>query len=242
MLDVSVKAEACEVGPLPTTSTTATLAMGDALAVALIERKGFHQDDFTILHPAAGLGRRLMTVGELMHSGEAVPRVLETTPLKDIIYEISSKKLGLTTVVAPEGELRGIITDGDLRRLMERRDDLHLVVASEFMSPNPKVIEREALATRALKGMEDHTITAILIVDGDGRVDGVIHLHDILRAHHLRLRRDRVQVIRRQGRPRNCARPPGWAGDGPYDGAAIGRRGAPRRGARHQAGLPEGVG
>ncbi len=182
VLDVSVKAEACEVGPLPTTSTTAALAMGDALAVALIERKGFHQDDFTILHPAAGLGRRLMTVGELMHTGEAVPRVLETTPLKDIIYEISSKKLGLTTVVAPEGELRGIITDGDLRRLMERRDDLHLVVASEFMSPNPKVIEREALATRALKVMEDHTITAILIVDGAGRVDGVIHLHDILRA------------------------------------------------------------
>ena len=182
VLDVSVKAEACEVGPLPTTSTTAALAMGDALAVALIERKGFHQDDFTILHPAAGLGRRLMTVGELMHTGEAVPRVLETTPLKDIIYEISSKKLGLTTVVAPEGELRGIITDGDLRRLMERRDDLHLVVASEFMSPNPKVIEREALATRALKVMEDHTITAILIVDGAGCVDGVIHLHDILRA------------------------------------------------------------
>ncbi len=182
VLDVSVKAEACEVGPLPTTSTTAALAMGDALAVALIERKDFHQDDFTILHPAAGLGRRLMTVGELMHTGDAVPRVLETTPIKDIIYEISSKKLGLTTVVEPEGELRGIITDGDLRRLMERRDDLHLVVASEFMSPNPKVIEREALATRALKVMEDHTITAILIVDGAGRVDGVIHLHDILRA------------------------------------------------------------
>ncbi len=182
VLDVSVKAEACEVGPLPTTSTTAALAMGDALAVALIERKDFHQDDFTILHPAAGLGRRLMTVGELMHTGDAVPRVLETTPIKDIIYEISSKKLGLTTVVEPEGELRGIITDGDLRRLMERRDDLHLVVASEFMSPNPKVIEREALATRALKVMEDHTITAILIVDGTGRVDGVIHLHDILRA------------------------------------------------------------
>jgi arabinose-5-phosphate isomerase len=182
VLDVSVKAEACEVGPLPTVSTTVALAMGDALAVALIERKGFHQDDFTILHPAAGLGRRLMTVGELMHTGEAVPRVLETTPLKDIIYEISSKKLGMTTVVEPEGELRGIITDGDLRRLMERRDDLHLVVASEFMSPNPKVIEREALATRALKVMEDHSITATLILDGAGRVDGVIHLHDILRA------------------------------------------------------------
>jgi arabinose-5-phosphate isomerase len=182
VLDVSVEAEACEVGPLPTASTTAALAMGDALAVALIERKGFHQDDFTILHPAAGLGRRLITVGELMHSGEAVPRVLETTPLKDIIYEISSKKLGMTTVVNPDGQLRGIVTDGDLRRLMERRDDLHLVVAADFMSPNPKVVEREALATRALKVMEDHAITALLVVDAEGRVDGVIHLHDILRA------------------------------------------------------------
>ncbi|MFQ6672456.1 MAG: CBS domain-containing protein, partial [Candidatus Tectimicrobiota bacterium] len=168
--------------PLPTASTTAALAMGDALAVALIERKGFRQDDFTILHPAAGLGRRLMTVGELMQTGEAIPRVLESTPFKDLIYEISSKKLGMTTVVAPEGELRGIITDGDLRRLMERREDLHLVVASDFMTPHPKVIDREALATRALKVMEDHAITSLLIVDEARRVTGVIHLHDILRA------------------------------------------------------------
>ena len=182
VLDVSVEAEACEIGPMPTTSTTAALALGDALALSLIERKGFRQEDFAILHPAGGLGRRLMTVSDLMHTGEEVPRVLQTTPLKDIIYEISSKKLGITTVVSPEGTLLGIITDGDLRRLMEHRNDLHAVVAKDFMSPNPKVIDRDALATRALKTMEDHVITSLLIVDDAGRVEGVIHLHDILRA------------------------------------------------------------
>jgi arabinose-5-phosphate isomerase len=182
VLDVSVESEACDIGPLPTTSTTAALAMGDALAVALIEKKGFRQDDFAILHPAGGLGRRLMTVGELMHTGEAIPKVLEDTPLKDIIYEISSKKLGITTVVTPDGTLRGIITDGDLRRLMERRNDLHAVVAKDFMTPKPKLIERDALATRALKVMEDHAITSLLIVDDAHRIEGVIHLHDILRA------------------------------------------------------------
>lgn len=182
VLDVSVEAEASDVGPMPTASTTATLAMGDALAVALIEQKGFRQEDFAILHPAGGLGRRLMTVAELMRSGEDVPRVLETTPLKDVIFEISSKKMGMTTVVTPEGELLGIVTDGDLRRLMERRNDLQNVVAKDFMTPHPKVIDREALATRALKTMEDHAITSLLIVDDAHRVEGVIHLHDILRA------------------------------------------------------------
>ncbi len=182
VLDVSVEAEACEIGPMPTVSTTVALAMGDALAVALIEKKGFRQDDFTILHPAAGLGRRLLTVGELMHTGDAIPRVLDSTPLKDIIYEISSKKLGTTTVVNNEGELLGIITDGDLRRLMEARDDLQLVVAKEFMTLHPKVIDRDALVTRALKIMEDHTITSLLIVDEAHRLEGLIHLHDILKA------------------------------------------------------------
>ncbi|MCH7922526.1 MAG: KpsF/GutQ family sugar-phosphate isomerase [Nitrospinae bacterium] len=182
VLDVSVEAEACEIGPMPTVSTTAALAMGDALAVALIEKKGFRQDDFAILHPAAGLGRRLLTVGELMHTGDAIPRVLDSTPLKDIIYEISSKKLGTTTVVNNEGELLGIITDGDLRRLMEARDDLRLVVAKEFMTLHPKVIDRDALVTRALKVMEDHTITSLLIVDEAHLLEGLIHLHDILKA------------------------------------------------------------
>jgi arabinose-5-phosphate isomerase len=182
VLDVSVDAEASEIGPMPTASTAAAMAMGDALAVALMERKGFCQEDFAILHPAGGLGRRLMTVGELMTTGEAVPRVVETTPLKDVIFEISSKKLGMTTVVTDEGELRGIITDGDLRRLMERRNDLLNVVAKDFMSTNPKTIDPEALATRALKIMEDHTITSLLILDEAHRVEGVIHLHDILRA------------------------------------------------------------
>jgi arabinose-5-phosphate isomerase len=117
-----------------------------------------------------------------MRSGEDVPRVLETTPLKDVIFEISSKKMGMTTVVTPEGELLGIVTDGDLRRLMERRNDLQNVVAKDFMTPHPKVIDLEALATRALKTMEDHAITSLLIVDDAHRVEGVIHLHDILRA------------------------------------------------------------
>ncbi len=182
VLDVSVEAEASEIGPMPTASTAAALALGDALAIALIERKGFRQEDFAILHPAGGLGRRLMTVSELMHTGQAVPRVLETTGLKDIIFEISSKKLGITAVVTPDGELRGIITDGDLRRLMERQDDLQAVVAKDFMTANPKVIDREALVTRALKIMEDHAITSLLILDEAHRLEGVIHLHDILRA------------------------------------------------------------
>jgi arabinose-5-phosphate isomerase len=182
VLDVSVEAEASEVGPLPTSSTAAALAMGDALAVALMERKGFRQEDFAILHPAGGLGRRLMTVSELMHTGEAVPRVLEATPLKDVVFEISSKKFGMTTVVTPDGNLLGIITDGDLRRLMERQNDLQAVAAKDFMSPNPKVIDRDALATRALKVMEDHSITSLLIVDEAHRIEGVVHLHDILKA------------------------------------------------------------
>jgi arabinose-5-phosphate isomerase len=147
-----------------------------------MERKGFRQEDFAILHPAGGLGRRLMTVSELMHTGEAVPRVLEATPLKDIVFEISSKKFGMTTVVTPDGNLLGIITDGDLRRLMERQNDLQAVAAKDFMSPNPKVIDRDALATRALKVMEDHSITSLLIVDEAHRIEGVVHLHDILKA------------------------------------------------------------
>lgn len=182
VLDVSVEAEASEIGPMPTSSTAASLAMGDALALALIERKGFRQEDFVILHPAGGLGRRLMTVSELMHTGEDVPRVTEATPLKDIVFEISSKKFGMTTVVTSEGALLGIITDGDLRRLMEHRNDLQDVIAKDFMSPNPKVIDRDALATRALKIMEDHAITSLLIVDEAHRIEGVIHLHDILKA------------------------------------------------------------
>ena len=182
-LDVSVAEEACSFNLAPTASTTAGLAMGDALAVALLEERGFQAEDFALLHPAGALGRRLLLrVQDLMHTGDQVPMVGATASMKDAIPEMNSKRLGLTTVVDAEGCLAGIITDGDLRRAMQRFTDVLARTAADCMTRQPKVIERDALAAQAVQVMERHSITALLIVDAAGRPEGVIHLHDLLKA------------------------------------------------------------
>jgi arabinose-5-phosphate isomerase len=183
VLDVSVAEEACPMGLAPTASTTAALALGDALAVALLERKGFHAEDFAVLHPGGALGRRFLRVADLMHGGEALPVVRCTTSFRDTLLEITGKRLGVTAVVDDDGALAGIITDGDLRRALERITDVRTSVAADVMTRNPKVIAAEALAERALALMERHSITSLFILDETGRRPvGVIHLHDLLKA------------------------------------------------------------
>lgn len=182
-IDVSVAAEACEMVVAPTASTTAALAMGDALAVALLEERGFTEQDFAMLHPAGSLSRRLLwRVLDLMHVGEQIPAVSQEALMSDAIEEISRKKLGMTAVVDAAGKLTGIITDGDLRRALQKGGDLLQRRVKECMMPHPKTIDREALAAKALETMERLSITSLLIVDPQGRPDGVIHLHDLLKA------------------------------------------------------------
>ena len=187
VIDVGVKEEACPLGLAPTASTTATLAMGDALAVVLLDRRGFKEEDFACYHPGGSLGKRLLLhVRDVMHSGDAVPKVSETTLVKDAIYEISSKKMGITSVVDGKGMLLGIISDGDLRRWMERTEqageNLLTKKVSEVMTRNPKVISGDALAAEAIDIMEGRSITSLLILDDQGRPTGVVHLHDLLKA------------------------------------------------------------
>ncbi len=182
-LDVSVAEEACQTILTPTASTTAALAMGDAIAVALLEERGFTEQDFARLHPAGTLGRRLLwRVGDLMHVGAELPVVAQEAFMRDAIAEISRKRLGMTAVVDGAGILTGVLTDGDLRRALQRGGNLLERPVKECMAAAPKTIEREALAAKALELMERHAITALLIVDTDGRPEGVIHLHDLLRA------------------------------------------------------------
>ncbi len=180
-LDVSVKEEACPLGLAPTTSTAAALAMGDALAMALMERKGFRAEDFAVVHPAGSLGKRLLKVSDLMHKGDAIPRVLESTPMPDVIYEMSRKGLGLTTVCGAAGILTGVISDGDLRRLLQRSPDPLRMVAAECMTRSPKTITAESLASAALARMEELKITSLVVVDYASTVQGVIHIHDLWR-------------------------------------------------------------
>src|SRR6516164_2686002 len=178
-LDCSVEREACGLNLAPTASTTAMLALGDALAVAVSLRKGFRAEDFAELHPGGKLGKQLAKVRDLMHSGDDVPRVLVTTPMSDVIYEMSSKKLGMTTV-QEDGRLRGVISDGDLRRLLEREGGAALTrTAGEAMNPHPKTIAAGELAARALAMLEERKITSLIVVDSAQRVEGVIHLHDL---------------------------------------------------------------
>jgi len=182
-LDVSVAEEACPLGLAPTASTTAALAMGDALAVVLLEARGFKQEDFALFHPGGSIGRRLLVrVKDLMHAGEEVPKVRGDTLMKDAILEVTSKKLGVTSVVNDKGELVGILTDGDLRRALERSGNILPHGVSEYMTHNPKVIDEEELAAKALQIMESYAITSLLIVDPERRVKGIIHMHDILRS------------------------------------------------------------
>lgn len=183
VLDVSVAEEACPLGLAPTASTTAALALGDALAVALLERKGFGADDFAVIHPAGALGRRFLKVADLMHRRNAVPTVELSTRFKETLLEITGKRLGVTGVVDRKGELVGVITDGDLRRALERVDDIRRTVAGDIMSHNPKTIVATALAAQALAVMERHSITSLFILeDGKRRPAGIIHLHDLLKA------------------------------------------------------------
>lgn len=182
VLDISVKEEACPLGLAPTASTTATLAMGDALAVAVLDKRGFNKEDFALLHPGGSLGKRLLVrVSDLMHTGEAIPLVTENTVMKVALFEITSKRLGVTGVLDDEGFLEGAITDGDLRRAMEKGLDVLNKNASEIMTRNPKKIGADALAAEALQKMEQHSITSLFVMDGE-KVAGIVHLHDLLKA------------------------------------------------------------
>ncbi len=183
-LDVSVSEEACPLGLAPTASTTATLALGDALAIALLQRRGFKEEDFAQFHPGGTLGRRLLLkVRDLMHQGEAIPRVPHTASLREAILEMTSKKLGMTTVTEADGRLRGVITDGDLRRFLERGIDWTSSRAGDVASKNPKTITPDDLAARGVQSMERHSITALIVVGGENQeVVGVLHLHDLLKS------------------------------------------------------------
>lgn len=182
-LDVSVKEEACPMGIVPTASTTATMAMGDALAVALLIKRGFKEEDFAFFHPGGSLGKKLfIKVKDLMHTGDALPIVPPDMPMIKATVEISSKRLGVTVVADADRRVLGIITDGDLRRGIERWGKTFFDMKSEdVMTRNPKTISGEELAVKALAIMERYSITSLVVPDDDGKVSGLIHLHDILR-------------------------------------------------------------
>ncbi len=182
VLDVSVDEEACPLNFAPTASTTAALAMGDALALALLEKRGFQAEHLAMFHPGGQLGRRLLRVRDLMHVGLHMPIVFEETLMRDVILEISTKRLGMTMVVDAGGQLTGVVTDGDLRRGLEKYNNLLDRRAGECMTRHPKVIDRDELGARAVQVMEQYKITSLPIVDAGCRPEGVIHLHTLLEA------------------------------------------------------------
>jgi arabinose-5-phosphate isomerase len=178
-LDCSIAEEACSLGLAPTASTTTMLALGDALAVTLSEKRGFKEEDFANLHPGGKLGKKLARVEALMHSGDALPRVSPKTKMPDVIYEMSRKKLGVTAVVEG-GRLVGVVSDGDLRRLLEKRGkDVLDLTAGEAMTRDPKTIRPEEFAATALAVMEKKKITSLMVVDEGGKLYGIVHLHDL---------------------------------------------------------------
>jgi arabinose-5-phosphate isomerase len=180
VLDIAVKEEACLLNLAPTASTAAAMAMGDALAISLLERRGFKEEDFAALHPGGRLGNKLRRVESLMHKGENAPRVLASAKMPDVIYEMSRKGLGLAAVTEPDGRVLGIITDGDLRRVMQKRKENVLeLTAADCMTRNPVTLPRTELAASALRLMEEKKITSVLIVDSGGRLEGVVHVHDL---------------------------------------------------------------
>ncbi len=182
-LDVSVPAEACPLNLAPTASTTASLAMGDALAVSLLRLRGFTEEDFARSHPGGSLGRKLLLhVADVMHTGDEIPRVGPESTVSAGLLEMSRKGLGVTGVVAADGRLLGVFTDGDLRRALDRRLDIHSTPMSEVMTANPRTIGARELAAEAVLLMEQHRITALLVVDADGRLAGALNVHDLLRA------------------------------------------------------------
>jgi arabinose-5-phosphate isomerase len=184
VIDVGVREEACTMGLAPTASTTAALAMGDAIAVVLFEEKGFSAQDFAMLHPGGVLGLKLLTVEELMHKGDDIPLVSCETPLKDALFVISAKRMGVTGVVNGSGSLVGVITDGDVRRAMERGVDLYGTKAEQVMTSNPKRLYSPELAASALRKMQNFSITSLFVFDAGfpDRLVGIVHIHDLLKA------------------------------------------------------------
>ena len=181
LLNVGVKEEACPFDLAPTSSSTAALVMGDALAVVLLQMREFTEEDFAVLHPGGSLGKRLsLSIKEIMHKGDSVPIVKEDALIKDVIFEISSKRLGTTTVVDNNGKLVGVVTDGDLRRLLEKTMDIKNLKAKDIMTRNPKVMKDQYLASFALQTMENFKITTLIIVDDLKKPIGIIHLHDLV--------------------------------------------------------------
>src|SRR5437870_3533335 len=178
-LSAAISREACPLGLAPTASTTATLALGDALAMALLLRKGFKEEDFAFLHPGGKLGKRFLRVHDLMHSGEQLPSVRLTSSMRDAISEMSKKRFGITAVVDDDGVLKGAISDGDLRRLLEKDETIIGKTAGQSMTENPITIEGTKLASAALQIMEERKITSLFITDESGRVEGIIHIHDL---------------------------------------------------------------
>jgi arabinose-5-phosphate isomerase len=183
-LDVSVKEEACPMGLAPTASTTATLAMGDAVAITLLNKRGFTEDDFALFHPGGSLGRKLiLTVEDIMHTGNYIPYVNDDILMKEAIMEISTKRLGMTAVTDTESKLMGIITDGDLRRGMEKwGSEFFSLKAGDVMTMRPKTVSKDMLAAKAVAIMEKYAITCLMVTDENDGVEGIIHLHDLLKA------------------------------------------------------------
>src|SRR3984957_9332885 len=180
VLDIAVKEEACSLNLAPTASAAAAMAMGDALAISLLERRGFKEEDFAALHPGGRLGKKLRRLESLMHAGEDAPRVLAGAKMPDVIYEMSRKGLGLAAVTDSSGKLLGIITDGDLRRVMlKKKENVLGLTAADCMTKNPVTLPRTELAASALRRMEEKKITSVLVVDELGRLEGVVHVHDL---------------------------------------------------------------
>lgn len=182
-LDSGVAEEACPLGLAPTASTTAALALGDALAIALLDARGFSADDFVRSHPGGALGRKLLTrVGDVMRTGSAVPKIAESARLADAIPEMTTKGMGMTTVVGPDNRLRGIFTDGDLRRALARAEDLQSTLVTEAMTASPRTITADKLAAEAVQLMDQFRINQLIVVDSEGRPIGALNTHDLLRA------------------------------------------------------------
>lgn len=180
-IDIGVKKEACPMGLAPTASTTAALAMGDALAVALLTARGFKKEDFAMLHPAGHLGWRLTAIREFMRTGEEIPSVTTRTHMRDAILEMSAKRLGITGVLEGKRRLAGVITDGDLRRALEKGINVFEKTAGEVMTKNPKTIREDSLLEAAIKKMEDHAITVLFVCNRKGDVTGIVHMHDLIK-------------------------------------------------------------
>lgn len=184
-IDCSIEKEACPIGLVPTASTTLTLAMGDAICIALMEKKGFGEENFRFYHPAGAIGKKLLKVKHLMHSGSQLPVVREDMIMEDVIKVIDKKKFGVAVVVDETDSIKGIITDGDLRRLLLKRTDFSKETAKTAMTRNPLTVSEENLAVEALKILEDHSITSLVVKDQNNKMKGLLHLHDLWRTEMI---------------------------------------------------------